>query len=86
MITGKIKIKNKVGLHARPASLFVKEAKKYDSTIRVKYDDRDINGKSILEVLSIGARHGSEIEIIIQGAEEKIAYEALKNLVDSFEE
>ena len=77
MVTDKITIKCKVGLHARPASLFVKEAKLFDSTIRVKQDGKDINGKSILEVLTLGAKHGSEIEIVADGKDEKKALEAL---------
>lgn len=86
MTTSKIEINNKVGLHARPASLFVKQAKEFISTIRVKYMDKDVNGKSILEVLSLGAKYGSEIEITTQGTDEKEAMEALKNLIENFEE
>lgn len=86
MTTIKIEVNSKVGLHARPASMFVKQAREYISTIRVKYMDKDVNGKSILEVLSLGAGYGSEIELIAQGSDEKEATEALKNLVENFDE
>ncbi|MEX1377319.1 MAG: HPr family phosphocarrier protein [Eubacteriales bacterium] len=81
MVSEKIVIKCKVGLHARPASLFVKEAKMYASTIRVKQDGKDINGKSILEVLTLGATCGSVVEIVASGNDEKKALEALKEIV-----
>lgn len=86
MITRNIEIKNSVGLHARPASLFVKEAKKFESTVRIKYDSKDVNGKSILEVLSLGAKVGSSIEVTADGADEKQTVEALADLVENFEE
>lgn len=82
MITGKIEVKNKVGLHARPASQFVREAQKYESDIRIKFDGREINGKSILEVLSLGADCGSEIEATLNGADEQQALEALIRIVE----
>ena len=80
MITSKIEIKNKVGLHARPASQFVREAQKYESDIRIKFNGREINGKSILEVLSLGADCGTEIEATANGADEQQALEALKRI------
>lgn len=81
MITGKIEIKNKVGLHARPASQFVREAQRFESEIRIKFNGREINGKSILEVLSLGADYGTEIEATASGTDEYEALEALKRIV-----
>ncbi len=62
-----LQIKNKVGLHARPASLFVQEARRYTSNIRVTNGDTTVNGKSILNVLTLGARftgEGLALEIV----------------------
>jgi len=82
MITSKIEIKNKVGLHARPASQFVREAQRFESDIRIKCNGKDINGKSILEVLSLGADCGTEIEAIANGTDENEALEALRKIVE----
>ena len=82
----KITIKSKVGLHARPATVFVKEAKKFKSDIRIKLEDKVINGKSILEVLTLGAKHGEEIEITAQGPDEERAVQALCTIIDSADE
>ena len=60
-------IKNKQGLHARPAALFVQIAEKYDSNIAVAKDDEEVNGKSIMGILMLGANHLSKIRLIIDG-------------------
>jgi len=85
MIIEKVQVKNKIGLHARPATLFVSEAKDFKSSIRIKLGDKEINGKSILEVLTLGANCGSVIEIIADGEDEKQAIDALRSIVDSDE-
>lgn len=86
MNTSKIKIRSRVGLHARPATVFVKEAKRFKSDIRVKLGDKEINGKSILEVLTLGGKYGAEIEIIAQGSDEEQAIQALCKIIDSADE
>jgi len=75
----KVTLKNKVGLHARPAALFVQTAKKFKSNIKVIKGDLEANAKSILEVLSLGAEYNDEIFIEAVGEDEE---EALKTLVD----
>lgn len=78
-----IELKNEAGLHARPASMFVKEASKYASIIKVIKDEQEFNGKSIMSILSMGAGKGSRITIVAEGEDEAKAVEALKNLVQN---
>ena len=75
-------LKNKLGLHARPASLFVESAKKFKSNILIKKDNQLANAKSILEVLSLGVEMGDEIEVICEGEDAEQASQALKNLIE----
>ena len=89
----KVIVNNKVGLHARPASLFVQEAAKYQSEINVHCqdpetkEDRNANAKSILGSLTLGVFQGTEITITATGADEDAAVEGLVALVkDNFGE
>ncbi|MCM8799186.1 MAG: HPr family phosphocarrier protein [Candidatus Omnitrophica bacterium] len=72
-----IKVKNKQGLHARPAALFVQIANKFESVITVKKDKDIVNGKSIMGILMLGAEKGSVIQIEADG---KDAYQAITEL------
>ena len=78
-----IKIEHSVGLHARPASLFVQTASKYRSDISITYDGETKNAKSILGVLSLGVGKDSQITIIAEGEDETDAIEALSELIES---
>jgi len=81
MIQQEFTIQNKVGLHARPAAVFVQTAVKFKSNIIVEKDGKEINAKSIISVLSLGAEKGSKIIIKIEGEDEQEAMKALKELV-----
>ena len=76
-IKKKIQIKNSQGLHARPASVFVKIANKYEADVTVKKGAEIVNGKSIMGLLTLAASQGSTIEIEVSGPD---AEEALKEL------
>lgn len=76
-------LKNSTGLHARPASLFVKEASKFLSEIKIVKDGKEYNGKSIMGILSIGASKGDDLTIIAEGEDEKEAISTLKELVEN---
>ncbi|MCG8481832.1 MAG: HPr family phosphocarrier protein [Clostridia bacterium] len=76
-------INNKSGLHARPASLFVKEVNQYKSDITVIKEGQSYNGKSIMSVLSMGIPQGQYVTIMAEGEDEKEAIEAIKKLVDN---
>lgn len=76
-------LNNKTGLHARPASMFVKEASKYSSDIRVIKDGQEYNAKSIMGILGMGATMGTRLTITAEGSDEREAVTALKNMIDS---
>ena len=76
-------VNHEVGLHARPASLFVQTAKGFDADIQVYHGGRRANAKSILKVLSLGAGQGAQITIHAEGSRADEALEALKRLVES---
>lgn len=73
-------INNKVGLHARPASLFAREAAKYQSTIMLFLGDKQANAKSILNVLALGANQGAVVTIRAEGVDADEALKALQAL------
>ena len=76
-------IKNQVGLHARPATFFIQKANEFKSSIWVEKDERKVNAKSLLGVLSLGIIGGTTIKIIVDGSDEQEAMEGLVNLVES---
>jgi phosphotransferase system HPr (HPr) family protein len=80
-------IRNEVGLHARPAALFVQTAKRFDCDIRVAHDGREANAKGILGVLALGANQGAVITVRAEGEDANQALAILRALVErDFEE
>ena len=80
-------VNNQVGLHARPATFFIQKANEFRSGIWVEKDDRRVNAKSLLGVLSLGVTKGTTLTVIADGSDEKAAVEALAALVnDNFGE
>lgn len=77
----KVVIKNTLGLHARPASLFAKTAEKFKSKITVEKDGMIVNGKSIMSLLMLVAESGSTLIIRAEGPDEDKAIKALEKLV-----
>ena len=69
------------GLHARPAAIFVKKAQEFNSDIRISLDGWDVNAKSILEVLALGANKGSSITISCTGVDEEEAIKSLEDVI-----
>jgi phosphocarrier protein len=86
VIKKKIIVKNKQGLHARPAALFVQVANKFDSRITIRRDDEEVNGKSIMGILMLGAEKGSEIVIEAEGDDAEIAIVELEKLIATEED
>jgi phosphocarrier protein len=72
---------NKVGLHARPASVFVQTAARFAASIKVECDGRTADAKRILQVLQLGAEHGAELHIVADGPDADAAVDALRQLV-----
>ena len=74
-------IQNQVGLHARPATFFIQKANEFKSSIWIEKEERRVNAKSLLGILSLGIVGGTSIKIIADGADEEVAVEALVDLV-----
>ena len=83
MITRDVTITNNVGLHARPATFFIQKANSFKSSIWVEKEDRRVNAKSLLGVLSLGIDKGMNITIIADGQDENEAVEGLAALIDT---
>ena len=83
MISRDVTIKNNVGHHARPATFFIQKANSYKSSIWVEKDDRRVNAKSLLGVLTLGIGKGMTITLIADGTDEADALEGLATLVDT---
>ncbi|NLM60584.1 MAG: HPr family phosphocarrier protein [Clostridiales bacterium] len=83
MFSREVMIDNEVGLHARPATFFIQKANEFKCAIWVEKDDRRINAKSLLGVLSLGITKGSRINLIADGVDEEEAVNALVELISS---
>ena len=81
MVTQEVTINNEVGLHARPATFFIQKANEFKSGIWVEKDERRVNAKSLLGVLSLGITKGTTITLLDDGSDEKEAVAALSELV-----
>ncbi|MGQ4891305.1 MAG: HPr family phosphocarrier protein [Candidatus Njordarchaeia archaeon] len=82
-LTAKLKILNSVGLHARPATLFVKTCKKFKSNISICKNGECRNAKKILQVLDLDVVYGDEIELIIDGEDAEEAMKTLTELINN---
>ena len=76
-------VQNQVGLHARPATFFIQKANEFKSSIWVEKDERRVNAKSLMGVLSLGIVGGTSIDIIADGSDEQEAVDSLVALVES---
>lgn len=83
MFVKDVTVKNQIGLHARPATFFIQKANEFKSSIWIEKEDRRVNAKSLLGVLSLGIVGDTAIKIIADGSDEELAVEALVHLVDS---
>ena len=83
MCVNDVTVQNQVGLHARPATFFIQKANEFKSSICIEKEERRVNAKSLLGILSLGIVGGTSIRIIADGSDEKEAVKALMDLVDS---
>lgn len=83
MLEKKVRVQNKLGLHARPAALLVKTANKFKSDVFLTRESQVVNGKSIMGVMMLAANYGSEILLSVKGEDEENALAELSNLFDS---
>ena len=87
MVAKTVIIKNRAGLHARPAALIVKKANEFDADIYLELEDMKVNGKSIMGIITLGANYKAEIIISADGEDENQAVDAIANLFENrFEE
>lgn len=77
-----VEVKMKTGLQARQAALFVQEANRFTSDVFLKRDERQVNAKSIMGVMSLAIARGAEVTLIAEGIDEDQAIETLSNLVE----
>ncbi len=83
MFVKDVTVENQVGLHARPATFFIQKANEFKSSIWIEKEERRVNAKSLLGILSLGIVGGTSIRIIADGADEQVAVEGLVDLVES---
>ena len=83
MLIKELKITNKTGLHARPAAMLVKTTGKFKSDIYLSKDGYEVNGKSIMGVMTLAAESGSTLEVRIEGEDEREAMAALEELISN---
>ena len=83
MVSKTIVVQNQVGLHARPATFFIQKSNEFKSSIWIEKEERKVNAKSLLGVLSLGITKGTQIEIIADGVDEEEAVAALETLIES---
>ena len=83
MFSKEVTVQNQVGLHARPATFFIQKANEFKSSIWIEKDERRVNAKSLLGVLSLGIVGGTTIKVIADGSDEETAVDGLVKLIDS---
>lgn len=83
MFVKEVTVQNHVGLHARPATFFIQKANEFKSSIWVEKEERRVNAKSLLGVLSLGIVGGTSIKVIADGSDEQQAVDSLIKLVES---
>ncbi len=83
MFVKDVVVQNQVGLHARPATFFIQKANEFKSSIWIEKDERRVNAKSLLGILSLGIVGGTTIRIIADGTDEELAVQGLVDLVES---
>jgi len=87
MIEQTIKVSNRAGIHARPSALLVQTTKNFSSNVFIQKGSDQINAKSIMGIITLGASYGTELKIIAEGEDEEHAVETLVKLFESkFEE
>lgn len=83
MVKKEVVITNNIGLHARPATFFIQKANTYKSSIWIEKDDRKVNAKSLLGVLSMGIAKGMTVTLVADGQDENTAIDGLVALIQT---
>ena len=82
MLTREVTVRNRAGVHTRPASMIVREASRFASEFVIKKDGYEINGKSIIGVMTLAAEQGATLELLFDGPDEEAAADALEELFE----
>lgn len=83
MLERTIIVKDKIGLHARTAAILAKKAMQFRSEIKIVFNNKEINGKSMLSILSLGVEYGREIKIKVNGEDEQRTVDSLVQLIEN---
>ncbi len=83
MVSKSFTVKNKMGLHMRPASAFVTRMTEFSSDVSIMYDNKEINGKSIMNLMAAGIRCNSDITVCCSGPDEKAMLAAAAEMIES---
>ena len=82
MLERTVTLGSKSGLHARPAAIFVQKAKEFQSQVTVAKNDKAVNGKSILSILTLGAKQGDQVVLKVNGDDAQAAVKKLATLLE----
>lgn len=82
MLTREVTIRNRAGVHTRPASMIVREASRFKADFYIRKDGYEINGKSIIGVMTLAAEQGATLELHFDGPDETEAADALEDLFE----
>ncbi|MEM1114862.1 MAG: HPr family phosphocarrier protein [Bacteroidota bacterium] len=83
MLTREVTVRNRAGVHTRPASMIVREASRFASEFFIRKDGYEINGKSIIGVMTLAAEQGATLDLLFDGPDEGEAADALAQLFES---
>jgi len=82
MIEREVTVRNRAGVHTRPASMLVQTASQFDSEIFLRRDNYEINGKSVIGVMTLAAEQGATLTLLVDGEDEEAAAEAIADLFE----
>ncbi len=82
MLTREVTVRNRAGIHTRPASMIVRTAARFKAEFYIQKDGYEINGKSIIGVMTLAADHGSQLTLVFEGPDEHEAAQAMTALFE----
>lgn len=82
MIEREVTVRNRAGIHTRPASMLVKTASQFDAEVFLRRDNYEINGKSVIGVMTLAAEQGATLDLIVEGDDEEEAADAIAGLFE----
>lgn len=82
MIEREVTVRNRAGLHTRPASMLVRTASQFEAEVFLRRDNYEINGKSVIGVMTLAAEQGATLDLIVEGEDEEAAADAIADLFE----